>query len=126
MQVFELPVQVTIPGLLRAVEQLPAKDLEDFLAQARLIQKRNQNDRYLLDIIYRQLPQPQRARLIELSQKLEQETIAEAERRELLNLVEKTEAADVERAEALLALAQQRAVSVSALMHDLRLETQFD
>ena len=49
MQVFELPVQVTIPGLLRAVEQLPAKDLEDFLAQARLIQKRNQNERALLD-----------------------------------------------------------------------------
>ena len=126
MQVFELPVQVTIPGLLRAVEQLPAKDLEDFLAQARLIQKRNQNEGALLDVIYRQLPRLQHARLIQLSQKLEQETITETERKELLDLVEKTEAADVERAEALLALAQQREVSVSALMHDLRLEAKFD
>ncbi len=126
MQVFELPVQVTIPGLLRAVEQLPAKDLEDFLVQARLIQKRTQNERALLDVIYRQLPRPQYARLIELSQRLEQETIAEEERTELLDLVEMTEAADVERAEALLALAQQREVSVSALMHDLGLEPRFD
>jgi len=126
MQVIELPVQVTIPGLLRAVEQLPAKDLEDFLAQARLIQKRNQNERALLDVIYRQLPRPQHTRLIQLSQKLEQETITETEREELLDLVEKTEAADVERAEALLALAKQREISMSALMHDLGLEARFD
>ena len=79
-----------------------------------------------MDVIYRQLPRPQHARLIQLSQKLEQETITETERKELLDLVEKTEAADVERAEALLALAQQREVSVNALMHDLRLEAKFD
>ena len=98
MQVIELPVQVTIPGLLRAVEQLPAKDLDEFLAKVRLIQKRNQNESALLDTIHRQIPRHQSARLTELSEKLEQETITEAERRELLDLVEKTEAADVERA----------------------------
>jgi len=60
--------------------------------------------------------------LSELRDKLEAETLTEAERTELLELVERVEAADVERAEALLALAQRRGVSVRRLMDDLDLE----
>ena len=48
----------------------------------------------------------QQQRLNELRDKLEAEALTEAERTELLELVERVEAADVERAEALLALAQ--------------------
>ena len=70
----------------------------------------------------RRLPVEQRRRLDKLRGKLEAETLAEAERIELLELVERVEAADVERAEALLALAQKRDISVRQLMDDLDLE----
>ena len=63
-------------------------------------------------VIQRQLPPEERQRLDDLRDGLEAETLTDAERVELLELVESVEAIDVERAEALLALAQQRGISV--------------
>jgi hypothetical protein len=123
MATLSIPVQVTVDDLVKVVTtQLPSDRLDDFLAQIDLIRQRQATEAVLLDTIWRQLPAEQRQRLNELHDKLEAETLTEAERSELLELVERIEAADVERAEALLALAQKRDVSVRQLMGDLGLE----
>lgn len=124
MNVIELPVQVTVPDLLHAIEQLPPRDLDEFLSQARLIQRRNLDEAALLETIHRRLPAKQQARLQELADKLEAETITPNERNEMLGLVDQTEALDAERAEALLGLAQRRRTSIRQLVQDLRLETE--
>ena len=81
----------------------------------------SEND--LLAVVQRWLPtKQQQQRLDELRDKLEAETLTDAERDELLELVERIEAADVQRAEAMLVLAQKRGVSVRQLMEDLDLE----
>lgn len=123
MHSVELPVQITVPGLLRAVAQLAPNDLEKFMAEAAVIQKRTRSEASLLSAIHKRLPAPQLQRLRQLEARLEAETITEQERKELLQLVELAELADVERAEALLALAQKRQTSVGQLMQELRLET---
>jgi len=76
----------------------------------------------LLAVVQHRLPEEQQRQLDELRDKLEAETLTDAERYELLELVEHIEAADVERAEAMLVLAQKRGVSVRQLMEDLDLE----
>lgn len=123
MQSVELPVQITVPGLLRAVSQLAPSDLDRFLAEATVIQKRNRSEASLLSTIQKRLPERQMQRLRALEAKLEAETITESERSELLNLVELAETLDVERAEALLALAQKRQTTMRQLIDELHLET---
>jgi transcriptional regulator GlxA family with amidase domain len=76
----------------------------------------------MVAIIRCRLSTEQQQRLNELRDKLEAEMLTEAERTELLELIERVEAADVERAEALLAMAQKRGISVRQLMEDLELE----
>lgn len=123
MQSVELPVQITVPGLLRAVSQLTPSDLDRFLAEATVIQKRNRSEASLLSTIQKRLPERQMQRLRALEAKLEAETITESERTELLDLVELAETLDVERAEALLALAQKRQTTMRQLIDELHLET---
>ena len=122
MTVLRIPAQVTIDTLVKVVAQLPPNELDDFLARVSLIRQRQAKEADLLTVIEQQLPADQQQRLDTLRDKLEAETLTEAERVELLELVERIEAADVERAEALLALAQKRGVSVRQLMKDLDLE----
>jgi hypothetical protein len=62
-------------------------------------------------------------RLRSLEAKLEAETITESERADLLSLVELAEMLDVERAEALLALAQKRNTTMGHLIRELHLES---
>ncbi len=126
MQSVELPVQITVPGLLRAVAQLAPSELDKFMAEASIIQKRTRSEATLLSAIHKRLPEQQLQRLRELEFRLEAETIAEQERQELLQLVELAELADVERAEALLALAQKRQTTVGLLLQELKLETSLD
>jgi AraC-like DNA-binding protein len=120
--VLNIPAQVTVDTLVKVVAQLPSDTLDDFLAQVNLIRQHQMKEATLLAAIQRRLPVEQQRRLGELRDALENETLTEAERIELLELVEQAEAADVERAEALLALAQKRGISVRQLMDDLNLE----
>lgn len=124
MQVVELPVQVTVPVLLKAVERLSKDDLDSFLVQARHIQQRNRDDSALLEVVNKRLPEQQNVRLAELGRRLEQETLTEKERGELMALIEQAENMDAERAEALWALAQRRQITLNQLLHDLNLETE--
>lgn len=122
MTVLEVPVQIAVPDLLRAMEKLPANELDELLQEARLLQRRRQSESALLTVIHRQLSSEQAARLQTLSRKQEEERITESERTELLQLTDLIEQADVERAEALLALAQQRQLSLGELLHQLDLD----
>ena len=118
----EVPVQIRVPDLVKAIEQLPPTDLDELLMQIRLLQKRQQSEVDLLNLIYYPLPLEQKTRLYKLGDKLEMETITEEERAELLNLVEEAETASSERVEAFVALAQKREISFEQLLHDLALE----
>ena len=122
MTVVRIPAQVTVDGLVKAIAQLPVDELDSLLARANLIRQRQSTEVTLLAKIRQRLPAEQQRRLGELRDRLEAETLTEAERIELLELVECAEATDVERAEALLALAQKRGISVRQLMDDLNLE----
>ncbi len=126
MQSVDLPVQITVSGLLRAIAQLPPNDLDRFMAEAKMLQKRQRNEASLLDAIYKRLPDHQLQRLRLLETKLESETLTEQERTELLQLIELAETADVKRAEALLALAHTRQTTVPDLLSELHLETGVD
>jgi len=122
MAAVDIPARVTVDALVKAVAQLSGDELEEFLSQVKLLRQRQADEADLLAVVQRRLPAEQQQRLDELRDKLEAETLTDAERDELLELVERIEAADVERAEAMLALAQRRGVSVRQLMEDLDLE----
>ena len=93
------------------------------MQEARLLQKRRQSEKALLATIQQQLPVERAACLRELSQKQEEERITAAERLELLQITDEVEQADVARAEALLALAQQRQLSIAELLRQHLRET---
>ena len=122
MTLVEVPVQIRVPDLVKVLEQLPSPDLDELILQAHLIQKRQQSEAALLEIIYHPLLPGRQARLQKLGKKLEMETITELERTEFLNLVEQAETASIQRVKALLALAQKRQISFDQLLHDLNLE----
>jgi hypothetical protein len=123
MTIVEAPVQIRAPNLLKAIEQLPPADLDDLLAQARLFQTRRQSDATLLAVIHWQLPPEQQARFRELQGKQESETLTEDERAELLEIMDGIENANVERAEALVVLAQRQGISVRQLLQTLKPES---
>jgi hypothetical protein len=68
-----------------------------------------------------QIPEHQLQRLRFLEAKLEAETITEAERKELLRLVELAETVDVERVTALWALAQERKTTLEQLLLEIQM-----
>jgi len=122
MTVLDIPAQVTVDALIKVVTQLPSDELEEFLTRINIVRRRQANEADLLAVVQHPLPPEQQQRLDELRDRLESETLTDAERTELLEMIERIEAADVKRAEALLALAENRGVSVRRLMQDLGLE----
>ncbi len=80
----------------------------------------------LLTIIHRRLPPDEQQRLRTLRSKLEAEQLTEAERMDLEMYVERIEREDVERAEALVKLAELRHASLTQLMRDLQLGAVID
>jgi len=122
MNTIEIPVQITLPDLIKAVERLPPGDLDHFMRQARRIQKQQKGEAQLMTLIQQEMLQKDRQRLQSLSKKLESEIISEPERLELLRLVEQSEELDVKRAEALLELSQQREIPMGQLLKELKME----
>jgi hypothetical protein len=72
----------------------------------------------LLDIIQRRLPPEDQQRLAYLRQRNEAEEITDAEHQELLVYIDRVEQMDVERAEALIKLAQVRQVDLKILIKE--------
>lgn len=119
MALIEVPAQLTLPGLFRAVEQLSLDDLDSLMAHARTVRLRFTDEEKLMAAIRQTLREDEVNRLEALSQKLEDENITEDERSELLELVEKSEELDVVRAEAILALSQKRGTTVNQVLASL-------
>ena len=116
---------MTKEEILEAVDQLSTPDLEEFVSQAIAIRARrrepslSQSESVLLLQINQGISPELRWRSDELNAKSNNETLMPEEHFELLQLIDKIEAANVERTKLLATLADMRGVSLSKLMQDL-------
>lgn len=117
-----IPIEVSTEQLLRAVERLPAQDLEAFVAQVIALRaQRNaphltQEETTLLRRINDPLPPDLQQRFDELVARRQAETIAPDELDELIRITEQIEQHDAERLAALNDLARLRHMTTPALM----------
>jgi len=121
-----IPIEISTEQLLRAVERLPADELDTFVAQVVALRTRRAHGRLgadettLLLTINAARPEPaQQARFDALVAKRQAETITPAELQELIEVTDAIELRDAERLEALQELAQLRRTTVRALMDAL-------
>lgn len=116
---------MTKEEILEAVDQLSTPDLEEFVSQAIAIRARRRepslshSESVLLLQINQGISPELRWRSDELNAKSNNETLMPEEHFELLQLIDKIEAANVERTKLLATLADMRGVSLSKLMQDL-------
>lgn len=130
MPVVQVPAELTVDHLIRAVEQLPPGELIEFTRRVIGLQVRRgvplllgEEEQALLSaIVGVQLPPESQRRLDELREKSRIGTLTPEEHAELLTFVQQVERQDVARAQALVDLANRRGVTVSELMHDLGLD----
>ena len=117
-----IPIEVSTEQLLRAVERLPAQDLEAFVAQVIALRaQRNaphltQEETALLRRINAPLAPDLQRRFDDLVAKRQAETIAPDELDELIQLTEQVERNDAQRLAALNDLARLRQMTTPALM----------
>jgi hypothetical protein len=117
-----IPIEVSTEQLLRAVERLPAQDLDAFVAQVIALRaQRNaphltQEETALLRQINAPLAPDLQRRFDELIAKRQAETIAPDELDELIQITEQIEHHDAERLAALGDLAHHRQITIPALM----------
>lgn len=121
-----IPIEISTEQLLRAVERLPADDLDTFVAQVVALRTRRSGGQLgtdetalLLNINAARLEPAQQARFDALVAKRQAETITPAELQELIELTDVIELRDAERLEALQELARLRHTTVRALMDSL-------
>jgi hypothetical protein len=117
--------RVTSQQLLKAVERLPADELERFVANVGELRARRRTDRLnaaesrLLATINRGFPERWWRRYEELIAKRAAETLTDAEHRELLRLTQRAETQEAKRVATLLKLAQLRNQPLTRLLKDL-------
>jgi hypothetical protein len=119
MSVIEVPVQIRLADLLRAIERLSPAEFGVVASRVADLQRTQQARPDLLAQARRKLAPAQQRRLESLAAKAEAETLSTAERTELLELSAAAEQLDAERAEALSILAQQRGTSLAQLWDEL-------
>ena len=109
----ELVDQLTGESLAKAVEFL-----EILSREAGHTTFSGLEEESLLQIIHKRLPEDNQIRLSYLRQRNEDGEITETEHQELLTYVDQVEQQDVERAEALVRLAQIRKVNLKSLLNE--------
>jgi phosphoglycerate-specific signal transduction histidine kinase len=120
-----LDAEVSSDELVRAVDQLGTTELDRFVSRVLMLQARRRapalpaEEAALVARINRGLPAELRDRLDQLGDKRANETLTDEEHAELLGLVPKLEALEVERLEDLSQLARMRGVSLTDLMDQL-------
>jgi len=119
MSVIEVPVQIRLADLLRAIERLSPAEFGVVASRVADLQRTQQAHADLVAQAQRSLAPAQQRRLKTLAAKAEAETISAAERSELLELSATAEQLDAERAEAMLILAQERGMSLAQLWDEL-------
>lgn len=123
MTTIQTTSQVSTEQLLHGVANLPAADLEQFVAKVLAIRAKlkapsiSTQEAQLLQQINQALPA--QARFTALNHKRQAETLTEPEHQELLALIEQMEHFNVTRMQSLVQLATLRQVSVTTLMQDL-------
>lgn len=117
-----IPIEVSTEQLLRAVERLPAQDLDAFVAQVIALRaQRNaphltQEETALLRKINTPIAPDLQRRFDELIARRQAETITPDELHELMGITEQIEQHDAERLAALSDLACLRQITIPALM----------
>jgi hypothetical protein len=121
------PFQWTAEQLLEAVKGLSSEELRRFLEGLRRWRREREEEALLREIWENsQLPPEKQKRFNRLRRKLQEETISEAERKELLALWREVERRNVRRLEALIKLARRRGVTVRELMRQLGIKENRD
>ncbi|HEY7419923.1 MAG TPA: hypothetical protein VH593_32395 [Ktedonobacteraceae bacterium] len=116
---------VSADELAKAAERLSTNELRRLIDSLLSIQARRNvpslsaRESALVQTINRGLPADKYARYRELIRKRREETLTEAEYKELLDLTEQSEHMQVERLAALIELAQIRNMTLDDLMDDL-------
>ena len=127
MTVIEMKMEVSLPVLLKGVEQLSTPELENFVAEVLSIQAKRRapslpkEEAVLLQKINQGLPVATQQRFDYLHERRRDETLTDEEHQELLALIEQIEESDVQRVKYLGQLAQLRNVSLAVLMKQLGL-----
>lgn len=117
--------QLTTGQLLKAVEQMPQPELEQFVEQVVVLRARqrapglSRTESELLAKINQGVPAHLQSRYDELIAKRRADTLSQTEYDELLRLTEQVEEFDVRRVEWLAQLARLRMTTLPALMEDL-------
>ncbi|MEZ4705651.1 MAG: hypothetical protein R3A44_00510 [Caldilineaceae bacterium] len=123
-------IELDLDEVLNGLAGLSAHELEQFVERVLSLQAHRRapalppQEMELLQIINNGVAAAVRKRYRELNEKLLAETISEAERAEFLAIVDQIEVADAERLNALIALAQLRALTVDQLMAQLGIQRQ--
>lgn len=117
---------MTQSDLLQAASQLPAQELEDFVAEITAIYRQRQAsdrspDEALVETIHRSLSPELQARWDELIHKRDEASLIPIEYDELLELTEQVEELNVQRITALSTLAQSRGLDLRSMMRELNL-----
>ncbi|MFO7633012.1 MAG: hypothetical protein R6W76_10745 [Caldilinea sp.] len=119
MSVIELPVQIRLADLLRAIERLSPAEFTAVASKVEELRQAHRSQPEMLEQVYRQLPPARQRRLESLIEKLETESLDETERAELVAISAEAEQLDAERAAAVLALAEQRNIPFAQLWDEL-------
>jgi hypothetical protein len=121
----QVEAQLTLGQLLRAVEQMPQPDLDQFVDRVVAFRagqrapRLSSSESELLAKINQGVPADLQSRYDALNAKRRAGTLSEAEHEELLRLVEQVEGLDTRRVEYLAELARLRKISLRALLKDL-------
>ena len=128
MSTIQIPTELTVEHLLSAVKQLPPAELREFTHQFSEWQKQNgeEDEAVLVTLIqeYSLLPPVEQERYEDLRYKCELTTLTDPELTEYQSLLQRLEARNVKRIEALSALAQRRGTTLREIMAELGLKSE--
>jgi len=125
MPTVQLKAELSADDLLQAVGQLDPTELHQFVLRVLALRARRQapslpcSESELFQQINEGLPQPVWERSKGLIEKRRQQTLTGEEHEELIRLTDQVEKQEAKRAEALVALAQLRHVSLTQLLTEL-------
>jgi len=129
MPTIHVEAEISRDELLKAVEQLGAQELEQFVSQVLSLRARREapglsaTDSQLLLRINRKFPEDLGRRYAELIARRESENLDQDELAELRQLTDVVESLEADRVSALVDLARSRGISLETLMADLGIAT---
>ena len=132
MPIVHAPVQLTVEHLIAAVKQMPPAELHQFEQEFAKWQKRNgthtREEAKLLACIKEnsRLPTADQRCYERLRRKHERTDLTESEFAEYQSLIQRLEARNVKRLDALLALAKKRGTTLRGIMKELGLPSMKD